>query len=227
MINFATLLRSKKATKHKKNAIITQNNTRRVGFAYLLGGKKQMLLSLVGLFFSLKISSQAIVNSSSHTEETKSLEITFNSGENHLGLGAGFLYYYRENLHLKLYGVYRDFNYKSYSEQILEAGFETGITVFDGDPRGRYTFFNNFNFTITGGLSLELVKVTSQTILLEQEEYPNHFFVYLGSVLEYPLSESLGLNAFFRQYYATNGSREDLGNWRYDFGLGLRYYIFR
>ncbi len=223
MFTFAPLLR-KKPTKHL-NATIKKYRTLGFRFAVVLGGIKLKILSALGFFFCLSINSQTAVSTSSHIEETKAIEVSYIRGANNYGASISGMYYYRENLHLKLFGGFRNFEYKSYSEEILEAGAEIGYTLWEGDTRGRNQFFSLFNFTALGGLSYELVKVTSETTLIE--EYPKHIFVYLGANLEYSLSESIGINIFFKEYYATNGSKDKLGNWRYDLGVGLRYYIFR
>ena len=132
---------------------------------------------------------------------------------------------FRENLHFKLYSAFRKFEYKTYSENIIEAGLEVGLTLWEGDVRGDYPFLGYFNVTPIMGAAIELVKVTSDVVLIE--EYPKYIYVYLGGTLEYSLTESIGINVFFREYYAVNGSEEQLGNWRYDFGAGVRFYIFR
>ena len=223
MINFTRLLRIK-PTKHFNTATIEKTGTLRFSFAVVLRGKLKILTAF-GFFFCILLNAQTAVNTSSHLSETKALEVSYIKGPNNFGASFSGLYYYRENIHLKLFGGFRKLKYKSYSEQILETGAEIGYTLWEGDIRGRNQFFSLFNFTALAGLSYELVKVKSETKLIE--EYPKHIYLYLGANLEYSLSEIIGINIFFKEYYATNGSKDKLGNWRYDFGVGLRYYIFR
>jgi hypothetical protein len=180
---------------------------------------------VLGFMACISINSQTAVSTSSHIEEIKAIEISYIKGENNYGASFSGMYYYRDNIHLKLFGGFRKLDYKSYSENILEAGAEVGYTLWEGDTRGRNQFFSFFNFTALGGFSYELVKVKSETNLIE--EYPKHLYLYLGGNLEYSLSATIGVNLFFKEYYATNGSKDKLGNWRYNFGVGLRYYIFR
>jgi hypothetical protein len=189
----------------------------------VLGGKLK-ILSTLGFFLCLSISAQTEVTTSSHTEGTKAIEFSYNKGKNHIATSFSGMYYYRDNIHLKLFVSLGKFSYKSYSEEILEVGSEVGITLWEGDTRGRNQFFSSFNLTPIGGFSYELLKGTSETILID--EYLKHFYVYLGGNLEYSLSESFGINLFLKEFYAVNGSKDKLGLWRYNFGVSLRYYMF-
>ena len=224
MVNFTALLRKENPTKQQSNAVKKHYGIQSFSPALLLGGAKFRLL--VGLLcFSLSTYAQTEIGSSSHIEGTKAVELTGNLGQNHKGAGLGLYYYPRDNMHIKIFGVYRKFNYKSYSENISEVGLEFGLTLLEGSPRDRNDFFGLFNITPFVGASIEVVKVTSTTQLIK--EYPKHTFVYGGVALEYAVSEKIGLNLFFREFYAINGSEDKLGNWRYDYGVGLRYYIFQ
>ena len=145
-------------------------------------------------------------------------------GKNNIGYGAGLYYYVDNNIHLKFFGSLRKFEYLSYSEDITDFGLEVGVTLYEGDNRGRNSLLGGLNITPTFGISGEIVKVTSETIITDP--YPKYFYVYLGGILEYTIHENVGINLFFREFYAVNGKKEELGNWRYDIGVGLRYYIF-
>ncbi|MBE7649043.1 hypothetical protein [Tenacibaculum finnmarkense] len=182
-------------------------------------------LATIGLFFCLATHAQTEVSTSSHLEQTKAFEISYVKGKNNFGASFGGMYFLRDNIHLKLFTGYSKFSYKSYSENILNGGLELGITFWEGNTRSRNQLFSLFNFTALAGTDYELVKVTSDTVLIE--EYPKHIYVYLGGNLEYSLSVSFGLSVFFKEFYAINGSKDKLGNWRYNLGVSLRYYIFR
>lgn len=174
--------------------------------------------------FSLSSAQTAIYNSS-HTKGFKAIEPAYYVGENGTAVGLSGLYYIKDNLHFKGFVQQKKFDYKTYSEKILESGLEAGMTVLEGNSRGRLAFFGFFNITITAGLSAEIVKVTSKTTLLE--DYPKHTFLTGGVIIEYSASERIGITISGRQLYALNGDKNKLGRSRYDFGLGLRYYLFR
>ncbi|HAO13997.1 MAG TPA: hypothetical protein DDE71_00295 [Tenacibaculum sp.] len=216
---------SKNKPQTNQNRLLVLNRENITSINSLLISSIKILIIKFLYFFCLKTNGQTDVKSSSHIEETKATEFSFNAGSNHYGLNASLYYYYRENVHFKLYAGYRNFNYKSYSENILETGLEIGFTVWEGDPRGRNPFWGLFNFTPTLGTSIELVKATSKTTLID--DYPKHLFINAGGILEYSLNERLGINLSFREFYAINGSKDKLGRWRYDLGIALRYYIFR
>lgn len=180
------------------------------------------LFCLVG-FMPLAVAQTQVLNSS-HSKGFKAAEPYVLNGENTNGFGLNLLYYLKDNIHVKLLSSTKNFEYKSYKESIIESGLEMGLTYLEGDSRGRYSFLGFFNLTVTAGISLELVKVKSKTILLE--DYPKHTFLHFGNIIEYSLLERVGITLNFRQLYALNGSEDLLGNWRYEASVGLRYYLF-
>lgn len=186
---------------------------------------KFLWLLIVGfcLLSGIKINAQALVASSNHYQGTKSIEILGSLGQNNMGGGLAVGYYLRDNFNVRAYGIYRQFEFKSYSENIIESGIEGGFTLFEGDMRGRRNIFSNFNFSLTAGVSIELVKTTSRTVLIDP--YPRYVYAVGGGVLEYTITRSFALNAYGRQFYAVNGSDEELGRFRYDYGLGLKMYF--
>lgn len=143
-------------------------------------------------------------------------------GENNIGGGLMFGYYVSNYAQVRAGGVFRKFNYKSYSEDILEANADFVYTFYS--PRYTDTFLHRFNTAALGGVAFEQVKVTSQTQLIDP--YPKYLYFYLGGQLEFTASDHIGIIGNFRQYYALNGGKDKLGFWRYDYGLTIRYYFW-
>lgn len=174
--------------------------------------------------FALSNAQTAIYNSS-HTKGFKAIEPAYYIGKNTTAVGLNALYYIKDNLHVKGFVQQKQFQYKTYNESILESGLEAGMTVLEGDSRGRFSLLGFFNISLTAGFSTEIVKVKSKTTLLD--DYPKHLFFTGGTIIEYAASERIGLTISARQLYAINGDKNKLGHSRYDLGLGLRYYLFR
>ena len=118
---------SKNKPQTNQNRLLVLNRENITSINSLLISSIKILIIKFLYFFCLKTNGQTDVKSSSHIEETKATEFSFNAGSNHYGLNASLYYYYRENVHFKLYAGYRNFNYKSYSENILETGLEIGL----------------------------------------------------------------------------------------------------
>ena len=168
---------------------------------------------------------QTPVYNSSHSKGFKAIEPAYYIGEKTTAIGLSGLYYIKDNLHVKGLVQQKKFTHKTYSENILEAGLEAGMTILEGDSRGRFSFFGFFNMTLTAGISTEIVKVTSKTKLIEN--YPNYHFLTGGIIVEYSVSERIGITVSARQLYALNGAKDKLGHTRFDYGFGLRYYLFQ
>lgn len=133
-----------------------------------------------------------------------------------------FGYYLSDYFVVRAGATYRKFKYHSYNENILEGNIEAAYTVLT--PAYDDRIFGKFNIATILGTAYENVKVTSVTTLIDP--YPQYFYVYGGAQLEYTPSDKIGIVATFRQYYAVNGSKETIGNWRYDYGLGVRLYLW-
>lgn len=161
-------------------------------------------------------------NITNHQRGNFSIEPSVAIGKNNKGLGLMFGYYVGDFFVIRAGATYRKFEYLSYKEDILEGDVEAAYTVYS--PRYDDPFLHKFNFALVAGFAYENVKVKSTTTLIDP--YPKYIYAYGGGQLEFSFSEHFGLIGNFRQYYALNGSKDKLGNWRYDFGIGLRYYLW-
>lgn len=182
---------------------------------------KKILLLLA--FFPFLFYSQAYYwNQTNQQKGNKMVEATFNLGKNNIGGGLMVGYYIDEFMLIRAGGTFRQFEYKKYSENILEGDIDFVYTFYS--PRYADGFINKFNTAAVGGFAIENVKVTSKTELIDP--YPRYYYFYLGGQAEYMISERFGVIGNFKQMYALNGSKEKIGNWRYDFGLSVRYYLW-
>ena len=161
-------------------------------------------------------------NLTNHIKRNYSIEGIGLIGENNYGGSLMFGYYIQDYWVIRAGASYRKFEYKSYTEDILEGDLGVAYTVYS--PKYDNRFINQLNLAIEAGGTLENVKVTSTTTLIDP--YPKYIYVYGGLQLEYGFSDHIGVVGHFRQFYAVNGSKEKLGNWRYDFGVGFRYYLW-
>ena len=183
---------------------------------------KKIYLILTILLSFLAFSQGGYGNITNHQRGNLSIEPSVRIGENNKGLNLLFGYYLNDFLVVRAGATYRKFDYKSYNEDILEGNMEIVYTVYS--PRYDDPFLHKFNFATALGLAYENVKVTSNTSLIDP--YPKYIYAYAGAQLEFTISDHIGLIGNFRQYYAVNGSKEKIGNWRYDYGVGFRYYLW-
>ncbi len=184
--------------------------------------KLRFFCLLMSLLFSLFFSQGGYNNMTNHQRGNFGIEPSFVFGKNNLGGSLMFGYYIDDFWQIRGGATFRNFEYKSYTEKILEGNIDAVYTVYS--PRYDDPFLHKFNLALLGGFALENVKVTSKTQLINP--YPKYVYLNMGTQLEFNLSDHLGALATFRQYYALNGSKEKLGNWRYDFSFGLRYYLW-
>ncbi|WP_153936955.1 hypothetical protein [Riemerella anatipestifer] len=162
-------------------------------------------------------------NQTSHRQYNFAIEPNINFGSRNVGGGLMVGYYIDDYMQIRGGGSYKSFEYKTYKEAILEANLDFLYTVHT--PRYRDDFFSNWNIAGIGGVAVEQVKVKSRTQLIDP--YPKYFYFYLGGQAEYMLSDNWGLLTHLKQYYALNGSKEKIGNWRYEIGVSVRYYLWR
>lgn len=175
------------------------------------------------LFVSNFFFSQARYNNvTNHQKGNYSIEPALNIGEKNKGIGLMFGYYIADYLAIRAGATYRKFKYHSYKENILEGNIDFVFTPLTPEYDSR--IFRNFNVAVLLGVAYENVKVTSKTTLIDP--YPKYFYVNGGVQVEYAISDYVGVVGNFRQYYAINGSKDELGNWRYDYGLGVRFYLW-
>lgn len=149
------------------------------------------------------------------------IEAIASIGASNYGPGAMLGYYIADEKSIRIGAVNRFFKYKDYSENILEinADYNQAILAID-----RYdSTFGRLSFSAFGGFALESVKVTSKTIIIEP--YDKYYYAYVGINPEWTINDNLSFNLFLRQFYAINGKKETLGNYRYDAGVSLRYYF--
>lgn len=183
---------------------------------------KKALLIILMCTVSLSFAQGGYGNMTNHQKGNISIEPSVNIGKRNKGAGLMFGYYISDFFVVRAGATYRKFNYYSYSENILEANVELAYTVYS--PRYDDPFLHKFNLALSLGGAYENVKVTSKTVLIDP--YPKYYYVYGGAQLEFTVSDHIGLIGNFRQFYAINGSKDKLGNWRYDYGLGFRYYLW-
>jgi hypothetical protein len=160
--------------------------------------------------------------SRNHYQGNFSLEALGSLGKNNVGGGVMAGYYFLDEQHIRIGGIYRNFEYKDYQENIIEANIDYGYTFLVPNRYDR--IFRNFYLTGVGGFAYELVKVKSKVTLIEP--YPKYTYASLGINVEYSLSYNASLNLYARQFYALNGNTETLGKYRYDVGFSVKYYIF-
>ncbi|WP_123838408.1 hypothetical protein [Chryseobacterium oncorhynchi] len=179
---------------------------------------------LLAFFISSLFSAQAgYSNLTNHQQGNYQIEPSVNIGKRNKGVGLMFGYYLNDFLVVRAGATYRKFQYRSYKEDILEGNIDVAYTVYS--PRYDDPFLHRFNFALMLGVAYESVKVKGQTILIDP--YPQYFYVNGGGQLEFRFSDRIGLVGNFRQYYAVNGSKDKLGYWRFDYGIGVRYYLWR
>jgi hypothetical protein len=175
------------------------------------------------LFASSFLFAQAGYNNmTNHQKGNFSIEPSVDIGKYNKGLGLMFGYYIGDFFSIRAGATFRKFEYRSYTEDILEGNLDFAYTVYS--PRYDDPFLHKFNFALMGGFAYENVKETSRTVLIDP--YPKYIYFYGGGQLEFSASEKIGIVANFRQYYALNGSKDKLGNWRFDYGIGLRLYLW-
>lgn len=183
--------------------------------------KKTLLL--YSLLICYQFSAQGGFNNlTSHVQRNMFVEGMGLMGRNNKGGSLKLGYYVADYWAIQAGAVYRKFNYKSYSENIIEGDLGVAYTLYS--PRYDGRFFQKFNLALELGGAFESVKVTSTTTLIDP--YPKYIYVYGGTQIEYVVSEKVGVIGHARQFYAVNGSKDKLGNWRYDFGLGIRFYLW-
>lgn len=161
-------------------------------------------------------------NLTSHIKRNYAIEAIGLIGENNYGGSLMFGYYIKDYWAIRAGATYRAFKYKSYTENILDG--DLGVVYTFYSPKYDSRFINKINVAAEMGGTLENVKVTSTTTLIDP--YPKYIYVYGGLQVEYSFTDHVGLVGHFRQFYAVNGSKDKLGYFRYDFGLGLRYYLW-
>lgn len=161
-------------------------------------------------------------NLTSHIKRNFNIEGVVLKGENNYGGSLMFGYYIKDYWAIRSGTTYRKFKYKSYTEDILEG--DLGVVYTFYRPKYDTRFLSKLNVAAEVGGAFENVKVTSTTTLIDP--YPKYIYVYGGLQLEYALNDHMGVVGHFRQFYAVNGSKDKLGNYRYDFGLGFRYYLW-
>lgn len=184
---------------------------------------KKKILNIITLFCVSFLFSQAgYGNMTNHQRGNFGIEPSFNIGKNNLGAALMFGYYIDDFWQIRAGASYRNFEYRTYKENILEGNIDVVYTIYS--PRYDDPFLHKFNLALLSGFAFENVKVTSKTILIDP--YPKYYYVYGGGQLEFTVSDHIGLIGNFRQFYAINGSKDKLGNWRFDYGLGIRYYLW-
>lgn len=183
---------------------------------------KYKLTMIILLVYASIYSQGRYNNMTSHQKGNMSIDASARLGANNQGINAMAGYYMADYFAIRAGATYRKFKYNSYKENILEANIEGAYTVLN--PKYDSRFFGNFNVVTLLGVAYENVKVTSTTTLIDP--YPKYYYIYGGAQVEYTPSDKIGIVASFRQYYAVNGSEETLGNWRYDYGLGVRFYLW-
>lgn len=180
-------------------------------------------LLVIALVVGIAVSAQGGFNNlTSHIKRNFDIEGIGLIGKNNYGGSLMFGYYVQDMWAVRAGATFRKFEYKSYSEDILEA--DIGVVYTAYSPKYDTRFLSKLNVAATVGGTFENVKVTSTTTLIDP--YPKYIYVYGGGQIEYSISDHLGLVGHFRQFYALNGSKDKLGNWRYDYGIGLRYYLW-
>lgn len=181
------------------------------------------ILKILILIIPLSVFSQGgYNNTTNHQKGNSSIEPFIKMGKKNQGVGLLFGYYINDYAVIRAGATFSKFKYFSYSENILEGDLEFAYTVYS--PRYDDPFLHKFNFATVAGVAYENVKVTSQTTLIDP--YPKYIYGYLGGQLEFSFSDHFGLIGHFKQMYAFNGSKDKLGNWRYEYGLGIRYYLW-
>lgn len=175
------------------------------------------------LFYSFLFSQGGYNNMTNHQRGNFGIEPSFLIGKKNIGGSLMFGYYIDDFLQIRAGATYRNFEYKTYKEKILEGNIDLIYTIYS--PQYDDPFLHKFNFAMIAGVAFENVKVTGKTKLIEP--YPKYFYFNAGGQLEFNVSDHLGIIGNFRQYIALNGSKEKLGFLRYDFGVGFRYYLWR
>lgn len=181
---------------------------------------KYFITFLFSLAFISLFSQRKYNRFNNHYDRYMTIEPSFNIGKNNIGGGLMAGYYVMDNFLVRGGMIYRDFKYKSYSETIYEFNIEGAYTFYNPRYSSR---FRNFNFSAIAGIAGEVVKVTSDTKLIK--DYPKLIYGTIGGEVEYTISDRLGILGHFKQYYAFNGSSDELGYTRFDTGIKLRYYI--
>lgn len=178
---------------------------------------------LILIFFILFINNiKAQITVGSKYKSVFTLELLGSVGASNYGPGAMLGYYISDEKSIRFGAINRQFKYKDYSESILEFNVDYNQAILAID---RYDeFLGRLSFSAFGGFALESVKVTSKTIIIEP--YDKYYYAYIGINPEWTMSDNWSINLFARQYYAINGKKETLGNYRYDVGFSLRYYFY-
>lgn len=184
--------------------------------------KPKFLLLLFTILPFWGIAQGGYNNMTNHQRGNYSVEPSLNLGKKTIGAQLMVGYYLVDFLQVRLGATYRNFEHGVYKEQILEGNIEGVYTFLK--PKYDSPFLHYFNVAATFGLDYENVRVGSEHRLIEP--YPAYLYIHAGPQLEFTASDRFGIVAHFKQYYALNGKKEILGNWRYDFGLGIRYYFW-
>ena len=183
---------------------------------------KKIFIIFSLIFTSYYFAQGGFNNLTSHIKGNFSIQSSGLLGKFNKGGSLMFGYYIEDYAVIRAGATFRKFDYRTYSENILEGDLEFAYTVYS--PRYDDRFLHKFNFATVGGFALENVKVTSKTVLINP--YPKYIYFYLGGDLEFLISDNFGVVGHFKQMYALNGSKDKLGNWRYDYGLGMRFYLW-
>lgn len=150
------------------------------------------------------------------------LDLQATLGKNNYGPGLMIGYFIDNDHQIRLGAKYKKFEFKDYQETILEGNLDYGYT-FWAPPRFD-RLFRNFAFTAIAGVATEMVQVKSETFLIDP--YPQYHYGYFGMNIEFGITKNLTINIEPKQYIALNGSKEKLGQYRYDLSFFLRYYLY-
>lgn len=184
--------------------------------------KTNFLLFLFSILSIPLFSQGGYNNMTNHQKGNYAIEPSFNMGKNNMGGQLMVGYYISDFFQVRLGATYRNFSYKVYKENILEGNIEAVYTFIT--PKYDTPFLHHFNIAGTFGIDYESVKVKSNHSLIDP--YPQYLYLHIGPQLEFTASDRFGIVVHYKQYYAVNGKKETLGNWRYDYGIGIRYYFW-
>lgn len=159
---------------------------------------------------------------SNHYESNKFIEPTVRIGKHNYGGGAFVGYYFTDRFFVRGGGIFRKFDYKSYSENIIEGDLDANYVILENDYTSYY--FSRYSIVGLAGFAAEKVKVTSETNIIDP--YPSYMYAYVGGQVDVLLADNISLGLDFRQYYAINGSKDKLGVSRFDAGVSVKFHVF-
>jgi len=181
---------------------------------------KRIYITLL-LLYSLGIKAQ-----DTHTSKgIKTIGIESSIGKNNFGGGILLGYYLAENFAFNVNFGIRKFELRDYAENITDVGLEAKYHIYSINDRylRNASVFTGFNVAFSLGARTEFVDNTSNITLADP--YPQLYYATGAVFVETSLYDNLKIAAHFRQWQAVSGDTSILGQHRYDFGLGLRFYF--